>query len=677
MQTDPLLSANRRVIIEAVEPSVEGGLFPAKSVVGDRLQVSATIFADGHDHLGAVAKLRIRGEGDAHWQEFSLYPTGNDRWAGECFPEVPGLYELEINAWVDHFATWRAGFEKKLADGQNPIVETQIGLALVEDLVNRCPSAVQDMLSSSLETLRREETPMGERIQSLLDPRLQKTALEHPDRRLQTSLPAPLPLLVERRRAAFSAWYEFFPRSWSTTPGKHGSFAEASRILPEIARMGFDIVYLPPIHPIGVPHRKGRNNSLTAESTDPGSPWAIGGGPDGGHKAIHPELGTFDDFERFNAQVSELGMELALDIAFQCAPDHPWVSDHPDWFKWRPDGTVQYAENPPKKYQDILPLHFETEDWENLWHELRDVFLFWIGKGVQVFRVDNPHTKSLEFWRWCILSIKEEHPGVIFLSEAFTRPALKYRLAKSGFTHGYTYFTWRTSRDEIIEYLEDLTTTDKKTYFWPNFWPNTPDILHHYLQTGGRPAFIVRLVLASTLSSNFGIYGPAFELCLHVPFPGKEEYIDNEKYEIKVWNWDAPGNLRPVLARINQIRRANPALQRTFNLTFVPTDNPQIIAYLKISPDQLNIILVVVNLDPFNTQSGWLDLPLHLLGINPDQTYLLQDLFPDPLPNGYPRAQYLWTGSRNYVELPPRSTPAHIFKLLKRHRQESDFDYWL
>ncbi len=465
-----------------------------------------------------------------------------------------------------------------------------------------------------------------------------------------------LVVTVDRKLARFSAWYERFPRSCSQTFGQHGTLADLERIVPEIAKMGFDVLYLPPIHPIGITNRKGKNNALKAMLDDVGSPWAIGS-EEGGHTAIHPQLGTFQDFSRLVKKAAEHHMEIALDLAFQCSVDHPYITDHPEWFRWRPDGTVQYAENPPKKYEDIIPFYFESEEWESLWAELKNIVLFWIKQGVKIFRVDNPHTKPFAFWEWLIPTIKEQHPEVIFLSEAFTRPKLMYRLAKIGFTQSYTYFTWRTGKDELSRYLTEMMQSECRQYFRPNFWPNTPDILPVHLQHAGREAFMIRLVLAATLSSNYGIYGPTFELCLNQPSPEAEEYVDNEKYEIRNWDWDKPGNIKAFIARVNQIRRESPSLQATWNLKFCDIWNDNLIAYVKRGSDLKNIILVVVNLNPNQTQSGLLKVPIQEWLIDPNQSYQMHDLLDGQ--------KYTWQGESNYVSLDPHKCPAHIFHLIR------------
>ena len=457
------------------------------------------------------------------------------------------------------------------------------------------------------------------------------------------------------RRAGFSSWYELFPRSASPESGRHGTFKDVKALLPRIAELGFDVLYFPPIHPIGRVKRKGKNNSLTATETDPGSPWAVGN-EQGGHKAIHPELGTLKDFKDLVGSAKKQGIEIALDIAFQCAPDHPWVAEHPQWFKWRPDGTVQYAENPPKRYEDILPLNFETEDWQALWEELKSVFDYWIAQGVNIFRVDNPHTKSFYFWEWVIGAIRKEHPETIFLAEAFTRPRLMERLAKAGFTQSYSYFTWRNTKADFEEYLTELTKTELRHYMRPNFWPNTPDILHEELVHGGDNKHIIRLILAATLSSNYGVYGPVYEFGINEPFPGKEEYIDNEKYEIKHWDWKRLTKIGEVTMRLNRIRKANPALQTTANIEFAETTSDQILCYIKRDEASANTLIIAVNLDPFNTQAANVTIPLKLLGIVDATSYTVRDLLSGDT--------YTWQGVTNYVQLNPYEMPAHIFEVI-------------
>ncbi|HEY0788262.1 MAG TPA: alpha-amylase family glycosyl hydrolase, partial [Thermoanaerobaculia bacterium] len=547
-------------------------------------------------------------------------------------------------------------------------VPLRIGAALVRAASDRARGADAKLLRELAAQLEKT-TAAGPALERLLEHEIAPMMDRWPDLSHSTRYGRELEIVVDPPLARFSTWYEMFPRSTAREPGKHGTFADAERRLPYVESMGFDVVYLPPIHPIGTTNRKGKNNAVIARPGEPGSPWAIGAA-EGGHTAVHPELGTIEDFRRFVAAARNRGLEVALDIAFQASPDHPWAAEHPSWFLWRPDGRVQYAENPPKKYEDIYPFHFETDDWKELWEGLRDVFLHWIREGVTVFRVDNPHTKPLPFWEWCIGEIKSEHPEVIFLSEAFTRPRIMYRLAKAGFTQSYTYFAWRHTAWELREYFTELTQTEVAEYFRPNVWPNTPDILTEYLQHGGRPAFVIRLVLAATLAASYGIYGPPFEVGEHVPRnPGSEEYLDSEKYEIRFWNLDDPRSISELIARVNGIRRAHDALQSNGSLTFHGFDNEAVLVYSKTSRDGSESILVTVSLDPYNTQSGWTNLDLEALGLDPAQPFQVHDLLTE--------ARYSWHGPRNYVELNPHVVPAHIFLVRHRVRSERDFEYYL
>jgi starch synthase (maltosyl-transferring) len=460
-----------------------------------------------------------------------------------------------------------------------------------------------------------------------------------------------------------------FPRSCAAQEGKHGTLQDCIARLPYVASMGFDVLYLPPIHPIGYSFRKGKNNILAANPEDVGSPWAIGA-KEGGHKSIHPKLGTLEDFKRLVTKAKESGIEIALDIAYQCTPDHPYVKEHPQWFRKRPDGSIQYAENPPKKYQDIYPLDFESDDWRALWEELKSIILFWAEQGVRIFRVDNPHTKSFPFWQWVIPEVKKSYPDAIFLAEAFTRPKVMYRLAKVGFSQSYTYFAWRNTKAELTEYFTEITRTEVADFFRPNLWPNTPDILTEYLQFGGRPAFMARLVLAATLGASYGIYGPAFELCENTARdPGSEEYLNSEKYEIRHWDWERADSLKEFIGMVNRIRRDNPALRGDRGLLFHNVDNPELICFSKRTEDLTNVIVVVVNLDPHHIQSGWVELPMEDLGLDPHQPIQMHDLLTD--------ARHLWHGTKSYVELAPQSVPAHVFRVRHRIRREQDFDYFL
>jgi starch synthase (maltosyl-transferring) len=628
--------------------------------------VMARIFADGHDALSG--RLRYRHQSEPDWHETDLSFLSNDWWRGTFVVNQLGRYLFTLEAWVDRFATWQRDLRKRINAGQDVSIDLVAGARIVREHAPAVPPDVRGSLESFAARLESGDDP-GARLEAALSAELAELMHGHSDRRFATQYGHELPLEVDRPRARFSTWYEFFPRSCALEPGRHGTLADCEARLPYVAEMGFDVLYLPPIHPIGRSFRKGKNNAVTALPDDVGSPWAIGAA-EGGHKAIHPELGTIDDFRRLVRRARDLGIDIALDIAFQCAPDHPYVAEHPEWFRRRPDGSIQYAENPPKKYQDIYPFDFETEDWQGLWNELKSVMLFWANEGVRVFRVDNPHTKSLPFWEWAIAGVKAEYPETIFLAEAFTRPAVMYRLAKNGFTQSYTYFTWRNTRQEIAEYFTELTQTPVREFFRPNLWPNTPDILNEYLQYGGRPAFMARYVLAATLGASCGIYGPTFELCVGQPRePGSEEYLDSEKYQIRHWDWNAPHSLRPYITRVNQIRRENAALHGDWSLRFHPVDNDQLICYSKRTPDLSNVVVVVVNLDPHHTHAGWIDLPLAELGVETDRPYQAHDLLGE--------GRFLWVGSRNFVELNPQVSPAHIFRLRRRVRSESQFEYFL
>ncbi len=655
--SDHKFDGRQRVVIENVSPELHGGKYPAKAVEGERLVVEADIFVDGADTV--CAELCFRPSGLAEWQRSPMVSQGNDRWQGFFTVGFPGIYEYTIEAWVDHFQTWKKGLTKKIEAGQDVLLDLQIGALLVKDGVARAGKADAAKLNAFASLLCSEEKDKA--AAEALDGTLEQLMASNPDKAYATVYEKVLGLTVEQKKAGCSAWYEFFPRSWSTLPGKHGTFNDCNRLLPFIAGMGFDVVYLPPIHPIGYTKRKGKNNALVAAPDDPGSCWAIGN-KDGGHKAVHPELGTIKDFTAFVGAAEELGISVALDIAFQCSPDHPYVKDHPQWFKWRTDGTVQFAENPPKRYEDILPIDFESADWQNLWIELKSIFLFWIDKGVKIFRVDNPHTKAFPFWEWAIASIREKHPDTVFLAEAFTRPKLMARLAVVGYSQSYSYFTWRNNKHELQEYLLELTSPPLKHFMRPNFWPNTPDILHEEFQTGDRNRFIIRMVLASTLSSNYGMYGPAYELCEYLPVPGsREDYLNSEKYEIKQWDIDRPGNIRAEITRINRIRKENSALQQTSDITFVRIEaspgqeNDQLMGYLKRSDDGRNSILTVVSLDSSNTQGGWLRFPLELFNMPHDSQFKVEDLLSG--------IHYDWNGEWNYVAVNPWIMPAHIFRV--------------
>ncbi|MCW3042672.1 MAG: glgE [Actinobacteria bacterium] len=642
-----LSDGRRRVVVEGVQPEIDCGRFAIKRITGDTVTVEADVFADGHDVVTGI--LGWRRHGAKQWTEMPMEDLGNDRWRASFVPEEIGNYEYSVRGWVDHFATWWRGMQKKREAGVDVKVDRLIGADLIEAAAKRAPGEDAERLLAQAEQLRGPGDLLG------LSSEMVALVSAYADTTLAGSSQE-YGMVVDRPRARFSAWYEMFPRSASDEPGRHGTLKDVERRLPYVAGLGFDVLYLPPIHPIGVAHRKGKNNSTEAGPEDPGSPWAIGGA-EGGHTAIHPELGTIADFDRLVVAAGRFGLEIALDFAIQASPDHPWVTEHPQWFRARPDGTLQYAENPPKKYQDIYPLDFESEDWQNLWEALKEVVDYWIGHGVKIFRVDNPHTKTFAFWEWLIGGVKAEHPDVLFLAEAFTRPKVMYRLAKLGFTQSYTYFTWRTTKAELIEYVTELTTTEVREFFRPNFWPNTPDILAQQLQGGGgRAAFVARLILAACLSPSYGIYGPPFEMGEDAPItPGSEEYLNSEKYEIRSWDLHRMDSLSEVIARVNLARNDNPALQGDAIPAFQPVDNDQLIAWTKATDDLSNVILVVVNLDPHYAQSGWVDLPLAALGLPAYDPYQVEDLLTG--------TRFTWSGPRNYVRLDPAALPAHILAL--------------
>ena len=655
-----------RVIIGGIKPEIDSGRFPIKRTVGEKVIVEADIFTDSHDSLSCI--ILYRKDSKSKWRESPMDFLVNDRWRGEFTVTDLGQYRYTVQAWVDHFTSWRQGFMKKFDAGQDISVDLLTGANLVERASKRAAGSDANKLKETATLLRSKGEP-SDRARVALGNEIADLMARYPDKELATVYDRELSVVVDRSQVRFSAWYEMFPRSCAPEPGLHGTFKDCEGRLAYIAGMGFDVLYFPPIHPIGRTHRKGKNNTPTPGPNDPGSPWAIGSS-EGGHKDIHPQLGTLEDFRGLVAKAGEHGIEIAIDLAFQCTPDHPYVKKHPEWFRWRPDKTVQFAENPPKKYEDIYPLNFETDTWQDLWVELKEVVIFWVDQGVRIFRVDNPHTKPFYFWEWLIGEVKKDHPEVIFLAEAFTRPKVMYQLAKLGFAQSYTYFAWRNTKWELTQYFTELTQTGVREYFRPNLWPNTPDILTEYLQMGGRPAFMARLVLAATLGASFGIYGPAFELCENrAKEPGSEEYLDAEKYEIRNWDITRPDSLRDFIARVNRIRRENPALQGDWSLLFHPVENDKLICYSKQTEDFSNIIVVIVNLDPHHKHSGWVELPLKAFGIDPQQPYQVHDLLGD--------ARYLWYGSRNYVELDPQVVPAHILRLRRRVRTERDFDYYM
>lgn len=665
MKNDTEVPGSLRIVIENVTPQIDGGKFPIKRVVGDSVVVRADVFADGHDEVAAYLLYKVSGE--ERWNQVPMKALGNDAWIGS-FPVLEEKsYSYSVRGYIDEFSSWCHDLKKRYEAGSDIGVDLGIGAALLVDAAKRSSGQDSRKLQSWAEDLKRPgSNKAGFELATAKE--LSAVMAANLDPARSYTYEPELAVLVDRPRASFSAWYELFPRSWSETPGRHGTFKDCERILPEIAKLGFDVLYLAPIHPIGKRFRKGKNNSTKCDPRDPGSPWAVGSS-EGGHKDIHPELGTLKDFSDLVAKAKKSGLEVALDIAFQCSPDHPYLKSHPEWFRWRPDGTVQYAENPPKRYEDIVPFNFDTTDRRGLWNELKSIITFWAGQGVRIFRVDNPHTKPFIFWDWLIAEVKREYPDSIFLAEAFTRPKVMYRLAKSGFTQSYTYFTWRNTKKEFQDYLTELTRTDIAEFFRPNFWPNTPDILAEHLQNAPRAAFALRAVMAATLSSNYGIYGPAFELCVNTPMKGKEEYAESEKYEIKRWDWEREGNIKDLLMRLNAIRRENPALQMTRNIRFCEIDNDKLLAYYKATGDYSNIIIVIVNLDPYNAQAGSLKVPCDELGIDKGRPYAAHDLLSG--------VKHVWQGEESYIELHPDKAPAHIIHVVSQLHRDRDFDYFL
>jgi starch synthase (maltosyl-transferring) len=637
-------SGKQRVIIENINPRVDGGLYPSKRTVGERVNVTADIFGDGHDHLRA--RVLFRKKGDSAWQKVEMVSEVNDLWRASFVVTEKGIYEFTVQAWIDHFDTWYDGFKKKA------LAQVDVHVELLEGIqyLHKLSEAGHKHLSEAAEKLGGE---YHQAIAFVLSEEFLHIVHEHPLIEHEVTFDPIIQVVVEHKKANFSTWYELFPRS-ASLDGSHGTFKDVEKLLPRIAAMGFDVLYLPPIHPIGKINRKGKNNNVQSLPGEPGSPWAIGS-DEGGHKSVHRELGSLEDYKHLIQHARKYNIDLALDIAFQCAPDHPYVKEHPEWFKLRPDGSIQYAENPPKKYQDIYPFNFESDDWKALWEELRSVIFYWIDQGVKIFRVDNPHTKPIPFWEWVIAEVNKKHDDIIFLSEAFTRPKIMASLAKVGFTQSYTYFTWRISKYELTEYMNELVNGPSRNYFRPNFWPNTPDILPYHLQYQGENIFIIRFALAATLASNYGMYGPVYEFYENIPVQGKEEYFNSEKYEIRQYDWKKTNRMTDIISLVNRVRHEHPALQSTWNMQFCAIENPNIIAYLKATDDLSDIILVVVNLDPHNRQSGFVQIPRDRLKLSDRINLKLHDLITDDY--------YTWTQEWNYVDLDPYKMPFHLFKL--------------
>jgi starch synthase (maltosyl-transferring) len=633
-----------RVIIENVQPQIDQGMYPAKRTVGERVDVSADIFGDGHDHVRA--QVLYRKQDDQHWQHVEMRPDYNDNWWGSFYVPEKTVYVFTVQAWIDHFDTWYDGFKKKAHADVDVHVEIKEGVQLLK----RLSKTKNDRLASAIVALEGE---YSKAIAFVRSDDFGKLVHDFPLIDHETQYDKILEVVVEHEKANFSTWYELFPRS-ASLEGKHGTFRDVIKLLPRVASMGFDVLYLPPIHPIGKVNRKGKNNNVKAEPGEPGSPWAIGS-DEGGHKSILSDLGTLDDYKKLIAEAKKQGIDIALDLAFQCAPDHPYVKEHPEWFKQRPDGSIQYAENPPKKYQDIYPFNFETDQWMDLWVELKSVITFWIDQGVKIFRVDNPHTKPIPFWQWVIAEVNSEYSDVIFLAEAFTRPKVMASLAKVGFTQSYTYFTWRVHKQEIIDYMNELVYTQSRNYFRPNFWPNTPDILPSFMHHQGENIFILRLALAATLASSYGVYGPVYEFYDNVPVPGKEEYHDSEKYEVKRHDWKRTNRMTDIITLLNKARKENPALQSTWNMQFCHIEDQNMLAFLKATDDLSNIILVVANLDTQAKHSGFVQLPKERLKLGDHINVKVKDLLTEE--------HYTWTQEWNYVELDPYKLPFHLFKI--------------
>ena len=635
-----------RIIIENVQPQVEGGLYAAKRTVGEVVTVTADIFSDGHDHVRA--RLLYKRTNDTVWSSLEMTNEGNDSWLGSFRAHDKGEYIFTVAAWIDHFDTWYDGIKKKIGAHIDVQLELREGAVMLRKL----SGGREETLLALADQFEKRES-YEKNITYLVHNDFAEIVKKNPYVEFETVYEKQLSVAVEHKKANFSSWYELFPRS-ASSDGRHGTFQDVIRLLPRITAMGFDVLYMPPIHPIGKINRKGKNNTVTALPGEPGSPWAIGS-DEGGHKAILPALGTLEDYKKLIREAKKQNVDIAMDLAFQCAPDHPYVKEHPEWFRQRPDGSIQYAENPPKKYQDIYPFNFECDDWESLWNELKSVIIYWIEQGVRIFRVDNPHTKPIPFWQWVIAEVNKEHEDIIFLSEAFTRPKIMSSLARVGFTQSYTYFTWRVTKAELTEYMMELVNGSSRNYFRPNFWPNTPDILPFHLQHQGENMFIIRLVLAATLSSNYGIYGPAYEFYDNIPLEGKEEYFNSEKFEIKQYNWKKANRMTDIISVINRARRDYAALQSTWNIQFCTVENSNLIAFLKATDDLSSLILVVVTLDPHNRQSGYVQLPKAKLKLKDRINVKLHDLFTDE--------HYTWTQEWNYVELDPYKLPFHLFKM--------------
>lgn len=644
------MKKQQRVLIENIEPQLNGGEFPIKRVIDEFVNVKADILADGHDVLQAC--LIVNLPNSRKKEEYRLTAEYNDRYFGQFTVKKQGYYSYYIEAWIDHALNWQHGIEAKLKDGQHVTSELLDGVQYLDYVKKKTKSKDNKAYLSNLKTYFQSKDNYDKAIEEAISIKLRELFEAYPQKKFSAKSKK-MQVYVDREKARFSTWYEFFPRSASEEKGQHGTFKDCERLLPKIAEMGFDTLYFPPIHPIGEKNRKGKNNTTTAQEDDSGVPWAIGFKL-GGHKSIHPELGSEKDFSNLIKQAKKYGLEIAMDIALQAAPDHPYLESHPEWFKFRPDGTIQYAENPPKKYQDIVNFNFETEKADELWKELLSIGKYWAKKGINIFRVDNPHTKPFLFWNWFIEEIKKNYPDTLFLAEAFSRPKIMQQLGKQGFSQSYTYFTWRVEKHELIDYVSELTQTEMKEYFRPNFWPNTPDINPYHLQGANEAMHILRYALAATLSSNTGLYGPVYEYRITDAVPGKEEYANSEKYEIKQWDWTKENKITHLISKINHIRKEEKALQQTNNIDFCAIENEKLIAYCKWDDRMESKLLIVVNLDPYYTQKGTVRLAYDSLGIPYGHPVSVHDLVTSNT--------YEWHQEWNYVELHP-TLPFHIFKI--------------
>lgn len=640
-----------RIVIENIAPQLNCGTIYIKRVVNEIVNITADVLVDGHDVL--QASVLYKHESEKKWSETRMQDLGNDGYSASFITSKQGFYSYKLQGWVDYALNWQHGIERKIDDHQHVSSELLEGAELLDNLKGKL-SKDEKAYINHLKKIFANKEDYNEAIQEATSDKLKAIFIAFPEK-LLTHTSKELKVYVDREKARFSTWYEFFPRSSSEIEGKHGTFSDCHRLLPRIANMGFDTLYFPPIHPIGEVNRKGKNNTTNALEGDVGSTWGIGS-KQGGHKDIHPELGSLEDFKKLVTEAKSLGIEIAMDYALQAAPDHPWVKEHPDWFKWRPDGTVQYAENPPKKYQDILPIYWESKDFKNLWKECLDTLFYWIDCGIKVFRVDNPHTKPYYFWGWIIDQVKAKHPDVIFLAEAFTKPKVMHQLAKQGYTQSYTYFTWRDSKHELIEYMNELTQTDQKEYMRPNFWPNTPDINPFHLQDAPESKYIQRYALAATLSSNIGIYGPVFEQMIDTPIVGKEEYYMSEKFQLCHYDWSIENNVTSIISKVNQIRKEQSSLQQTNNIKFLETGNDQLIAFYKWDLEKTNETITVISLDAHHSQTGSVQLPMQDLDIHHGQKIEVKDLVT--------ANSYNWYNEWNYIELHP-NLPFHIFKINK------------